>query len=232
MLTTEWPPAYIVKRHWRARHVKMTYSSRGLEITIPCRFSLKHLPDILEENKVWIQTQRHLYQPPPAFVRPDHIHILAFQQNWSVHYFQYDEKRPRVKAVSADGLILSGDMKDEMICRRKLSDWVRKHANVLLIPYFRALSESLQLPYLEVTVRSQTTLWGSCSQDKSIRLNYKLLFLPEHMMRHIMIHELCHTRHMNHSEKFWQLVAKCDSDWIANKKAMKGADKYMPAWLI
>ncbi len=232
MQPTEWPPVYTVRRHSRARHVKLAYSTaHGLRITLPTRFSAKHLPSILEEHKDWIIRQTSLYAPQKqSAVRPADIHFQAFAQQWTVHYFQSD-KSPRIKQFNNDGIILSGDIKEFDVCRDKLSRWIKKQAKLLLIPYFENLAEELGLPFHDVTIRSQSTLWGSCSQDKSIRLNYKLLFLPAHLMRHIMIHELCHTRHMNHSEKFWQLVASFDHNWIINKKAMKSADKHMPAWL-
>lgn len=231
MPAEEWPPHYTIKRHWRARHVKMTYSrARGLEVTLPKRFSTKHIPGIIEENKDWIIKQKHLYDSHEPVARPTDIQFRAFEQSWSVHYFQND-KRPRIKVISHEDITLSGDIREFDICRDKLSDWIKKQAKLLLTPYFAKLSQEIELPFSDITVRAQSTLWGSCSQDKSIRLNYKLLFLPESLMRHIMIHELCHTRHMNHSEKFWQLVALHDPQWVLHKKAMKGADKFMPAWL-
>lgn len=231
MDVTDWPPQYTIKRHWRAKHVKITYShASGLEIRLPTRFSVKHIPSILEENKDWIITQRLKHEKPDANIRPTAIHFLAIQKNWSVHYFQSD-KRPRIKQFNSDGIIVSGDITEFTVCRDKLRSWVIKQAKIILPEYFQQVAEQIGFPFREVSVRSQSTLWGSCSQDKSIRLNYKLLFLPEVLMRHIMIHELCHTIQMNHSDKFWGLVAKFDNDWQIHKKAMRRADQYMPTWL-
>lgn len=231
MQVSDWPPTYTIKRHWRARHVKMSYSrAHGLEITVPLRFSKKHLPAIIEENKDWIVKQKQIYGQITPVTRPTDIAFAAFQQTWSVHYFQTD-KRPRIKSLANHGIILSGDIEEISVCVDKLTAWVKQQAKTLLTGYFRELAAQMGLIYLDVTVRSQTTLWGSCSQDKSIRLNYKLIFLPESLMRHIMIHELCHTRHMNHSDKFWQLVAHYDQDWKQHRKAMKRADDFIPAWI-
>lgn len=227
----DWPPQYTIKRHWRAKHVKIIYThASGLEIRLPIRFSTKHIPSILEENKDWIIAQRLKHNKPDANIRPTAIYFNAIQKNWSVHYFQ-SEKLPRIKQFNTDGIILSGDIHEFSVCRDKLKDWVIKQAKIILPEYFHQLAAQIGFPFREVSIRSQSTLWGSCSQDKSIRLNYKLLFLPEALMRHIMIHELCHTIQMNHSEKFWELVAKYDKDWQMNKKAMRRADQYMPAWL-
>jgi predicted metal-dependent hydrolase len=227
---SDWPPAYTIRRHWRAKYVKMSYSrSSGLEITLPKRISAKHIPAILEENKEWILKQKLLYDHAQVVVRPLEIDFLAFQQKWTVHYFQND-KRAKIRQF-ADGIILSGDIQDFNVCRDKLNHWVRKQAIILLGSYFKNLAETIGIPYNDLSLRSQSTLWGSCSQDKSIRLNYKLIFLPEPLMRHIMIHELCHTRHMNHSDKFWNLVAKFDTNWQEHKKAMRNAEHFIPAWL-
>ena len=231
MHDTEWPPTYTVKRHSRAKHVKFSYTrSHGLQVTVPRRFSVKHIPGIIEENKDWIVKQKILHDHPESKIRPTEINIVAFNETWTVHYFQND-KRPRIKSFSENGIILSGDIQDFNVCIEKVNDWIKKRAKLLLIPYFTALANELGLPFLDVSVRAQSTLWGSCSQDKSIRLNYKLIFLPEPLMRHIMIHELCHTRHMNHSTRFWKLVASFDEQWITHKQSMKMANQYMPPWM-
>ncbi|MHC5088067.1 MAG: M48 metallopeptidase family protein, partial [Planctomycetota bacterium] len=58
--------------------------------------------------------------------------------------------------------------------------------------------------------RCQKTKWGSCSNQNNISLNINIAFLPEHLQDYILLHELCHIRHMNHSKAFWaQLDEYC-----------------------
>jgi len=68
------------------------------------------------------------------------------------------------------------------------------------------LSQKLGLPYGRAAVRNQRTRWGSCSAKKNINLNINLAYLPEKLMDYAMIHELVHTRVMNHGRTFWALM--------------------------
>ena len=71
---------------------------------------------------------------------------------------------------------------------------------LLRLEYF---SKKFNLPYGKVTFRKQKTMWGSCSENNNISLNISLAYLPSHLQDYILLHELCHTVHKNHSAKFW-----------------------------
>lgn len=58
-----------------------------------------------------------------------------------------------------------------------------------------------------VTIRNQSTRWGSCSRRKNLNINYKIVLLPDELQDYIIVHELCHLAQMNHGKKFWDLVA-------------------------
>lgn len=61
--------------------------------------------------------------------------------------------------------------------------------------------------YNRVSIRNQSSRWGSCSSQKNLNFNYKIIFLPDDVADYIVVHELCHLEEMNHSEDFWRLVA-------------------------
>jgi predicted metal-dependent hydrolase len=84
--------------------------------------------------------------------------------------------------------------------------------------------------FASMQVRFQKSRWGSCSSKGRISLNVCLIFLPELLVRYILLHELCHTRQMNHSAAFWKLVLTADPDALSKNRAMREAWKYVPGW--
>ena len=67
--------------------------------------------------------------------------------------------------------------------------------------------------YDKITVRSQKTRWGSCSAKGNLSFNCLLMLVPEKVLDYVIVHELCHRREMNHSAKFWALVAQVLPNW-------------------
>lgn len=80
-----------------------------------------------------------------------------------------------------------------------------------LLNRLEQFSDHHNLPYNRAAFRCQKTRWGSCSPQNNISLNINIAFLPIHLQEYILLHELCHIRHKNHSKAFWsQLDQYCD----------------------
>lgn len=75
--------------------------------------------------------------------------------------------------------------------------------------------------YNSISIRNQKTCWGSCSRRGNLNFNYRILYLPEAQQEYIIVHELCHLKEMNHSPRFWNLVAKIVPEYRQHKKDLR-----------
>lgn len=75
--------------------------------------------------------------------------------------------------------------------------------------------------YTSITIRDQKTRWGSCSSRGTLSFNYRLVYAPPRVLDYVVVHELCHLTHMNHSKDFWDMVGSVMPDYKACKNWLK-----------
>ena len=82
-------------------------------------------------------------------------------------------------------------------------------------------SEQYGFSFTRISIKHMRTRWGSCSSQGNLNFHFRLLFLPPELRDYVVVHELCHLRHMNHSAKFWQQVAVIDPLYQTHVAALK-----------
>lgn len=99
---------------------------------------------------------------------------------------------------------------------------MRKKAEEYLPPLVQYWSSLFDLPYNKITISKARSRWGSCSSKRDISLSFYLMLLPVHLMDYVILHELAHTREMNHGPKFWELLNQLtDSKALALRKELR-----------
>lgn len=225
-----WPPAYTVKKHPRAKHVRLRACRKnGLVITVPPRFSLRHMPAVLETHRDWIMKHMASLQRQQERELPDSLYLAALNETWQVHYMKCDTA---LKLFTRPGneIVILGKTNNEDHYYRLLVTWLKSYARRSLEKMLKKWSEHMQLPYANYQVRDQRSLWGSCTSTKNISLNYRLILLPPELMNYVIIHELAHTVHLNHSSEFWGLVEEYDSHWRTHRQRLVNAQQSLPNW--
>lgn len=225
----QWPPIFKIRKHHLAKSVKLKITPfEGLIVTTPVRFNLKKLPTILESNKTWIL--KHLSFDVVNDFLPHSIEFHATAETWLIkkniypshrnHTFSYDEKNK---------VLYLNDLKVTDTSMSSIIKWVKKYATSHLTGLFYEVSNAVRISCQRLTIREQKTKWGSCSNQHAININYRLIFLPRNLVQHVMIHELCHTIHFDHSKAFWGLVAEHDPHWRLHRRELKRAQIYIPS---
>ena len=99
---------------------------------------------------------------------------------------------------------------------------MRKKAEEYVPPLVQYWSSLFDLPYNKVTISKARSRWGSCSSKRDISLSFYLMLLPAHLMDYVILHELAHTREMNHGPKFWELLNQLtDGKALALRKELR-----------
>jgi predicted metal-dependent hydrolase len=204
-------PNYSLRRSPRAKNIRLKVTREdGLLVVVPEGYDEGKIPSLLKQKKVWItdalkrvgETKRFL-EPKPVQHLPETVRLVAIGETWSVTYLD-EVNVPGVRLRADDRrLIISGSNLNRDAVIRKLKEWLRMKVRRDLFPLAEELATRHRLSLGGLLVKSQRTRWASCSGQRNLSLNTKLLFLSPDIVRYVLVHELCHTTHMSHSKDFF-----------------------------
>ncbi len=223
-----------IRRSSRARHLSIQVHPPGLvEIVVPRRMPVREVESFVRAHATWIRetcvgmNRRHL---DPGTGPPSHIRLGVLDREWSVSYNPNPRARLRV-AESDTGLEVFG-ANDDVGRRRALLNWLRRKARAFMVPAVGALALKTGLRPRAIQIRAQRSRWGSCSSNRTLSLNLCLLFQEPELVRYLLIHELCHLRHMNHSPRFWALVEQYSPGGRILDQRLNDGWTRIPGWLF
>lgn len=237
---------YTVRKSKRAKHVSIKIAVDGsVEVVVPPTYNCNKIPSLIKKRRSWILKNRERllqeHQDTPADWQVNQPEKLALRwqaplaqatphEVWKISYETHPGPTLCIP-LPGNSLKVRGNVDHYPTCHQVLCEWLGHKAHRELVPWLRQLSFDLELPFKRPSVRGQKTRWASCSSSKNISLNYKLLFLPKEVVHYVLVHELCHTEHMNHSKAFWQLVEEKMPDFEPYRKILKNGWKYVPRWV-
>ncbi len=118
-----------------------------------------------------------------------------------------NRKRAKIRRVMERILLFVPDEADYEYRREALEKWYRKEAADIIGEKAGEYAALLHVTYQDIRIKDQKSRWGSCSGRGNLNFNWRLVMAPEPVLDYVVIHELCHLRYMDHSERFWTLVS-------------------------
>lgn len=233
-----------VRTSARARNLLLRLEpGRGLEVVLPPGARRSDARRLLERKRSWIertalrmaaQGANFSAQPP---VPPELLRLRALGLLLPVGYVE----RPGNLLLRENGqrITLYGPVREHARVFQRLREQVRALAKARLPAMLGELARETGLEFDHVQVRCQKTRWGSCSvksqgsgnrRETCISLNAKLLFLPPALCEQVLLHELCHTRHPDHSARFWALVARLNPRARRLERILGHGWRWVPDW--
>jgi predicted metal-dependent hydrolase len=226
---------YTVKRSLRARHVRLDVRAQtGLTVVVPYSYNIAQLPGLLESRERWISSSLARYA---NFQSPYAEEGLG--NGNTIPYLGRDlklvrrENHSEVDSVTLEGntLAVSHGLFKNGILELALEQWYRGEAARLINGKVDRLSSQMGTHCKRVVIRGQKTRWGSCSHKKNLSFNWKLIMAPEPVVDYVVVHELAHLKEMNHSKRFWELVAQHCDKWREYMKWLRQHEANLTARL-
>ena len=212
---------YQLERRQR-RTVGLKITENGLVIHAPKRISQSHLESIIVLKADWIRKKLEtLIENKLPEMQWRHGETLLFMGNTISLAVEHDI---RSKAVEYEPGVLQLAMPnhhDQTLIARKVIQWYKKQALVDFTRRLEIFSSKLGVSFTSFNLSNAGSRWGSCNSRKEIRLNWRLLQAPPHIINYVVCHELAHLKEMNHSAKFWATVASIYPDYKLAEKELK-----------
>ena len=186
-------------------------SHAELIVRAPNQLSVKKIEQFIDEKSDWIDKKSNSI----SLKKPQKPHYAEGEK-----FLYLGEEYPlKISAIQAKGLNFDGKMfslhaggKEEFLA------WYKASFKKIALPRLEYYAKNHQLSYNQVRLKTQKTLWGSCSGVNNINLNYLLIGAPISVIDYVIVHELCHSVHKNHSKNFWQLVFSIFPNYKASKR--------------
>ena len=214
---------YQLERRQR-RTVGLKISATGLIIHAPKRISQAHLESILVLKADWIRKKLAARSaneiPALQWQDSEQLFLLGNQITLALAF----DSRSRTVDYAFGLLQLAMPNHDDAAAvERKVIQWYKKQAMIDFARRLEIFSSKLGVNFTSLTLSNAKSRWGSCNSRQEIRLNWRLLQAPPHIINYVICHELAHLIEMNHSAKFWSVVASIYPDY-------KLAEKELKAW--
>ncbi len=176
------------------------YPDGKVKITIPQRMTLHRTKQIYLEKCRWINRKRvHLLTSAVDKFNIEPSEVLLFGKGYK---FEFNSNSTQHINDKSQYIVSNYNLQDAS----QLLEWYRLTAKNYLPDRTEKLADKCSIVFNKVTVRAQKTRWGSCSANGNISLNWKLIKMPIWVGDYVIIHELAHTKVMNHSSSFWRQV--------------------------
>jgi predicted metal-dependent hydrolase len=203
---------YTVRRSDRARQIRLRVGPEiGLEVVVPARGRLPDVPALLRERAGWIlrAIDRVAGQAvPPAPALSDGAILPYLGLDHRLRVVAGTGVRPAVQHDAETRTITARFDPAVYELRAVLDWWLRERAREMLVARVAHFSARLGVRHARLAVRDTRSRWGSCSSRGGLNFSWRLILAPPAILDYVVIHELAHLRELNHSPRFWAILAE------------------------
>jgi predicted metal-dependent hydrolase len=216
---------YTIRRSDRARRARIVVDPEGVEVVVPRRMALRHVPPFVEEKRPWIERTLRQYRDAEASLPPvrleDGGEVPYLGQSLPIRV-RVERGRTRPGVSRRGGALHVGVLEPgEDAVRDALIRWYRRRARVEVAERLDWATLRAGTAYSRLQIRDPSSRWASCSSNGAMSFSWRLLLAPEPVLAYVVEHEVAHLDVMDHSKRFWKLVESRCPDYREHERWLR-----------
>lgn len=228
---------YTIRESKRAKRINIRVDAKtGIEVIYPVGVRQPTAKELLTSNQAWLlQSIDKVQARAEAQFTREYTHGAIFPylgEDYALNIIRKThgtritvKLRESTLDVSIPPAIKPREKVEEI--KSAIERFYRKQAKDYLSQRTQEIADELGFQFERITIKNQKTRWGSCSTGRNLNFNLRLMMTPPDAIDYIIIHELCHLVHMNHSKAFWNLVAKYNPTYKVWRKWFKQNSQFL-----
>ena len=204
-----------LRKSSKARRVSIKIDhNKQVELIVPYLVSVEQAQKFLIAKQSWIFNKLKKLKDPEGFAESDVIPIFGVRHkiihNFSQNNISITMENNLLKVNCSTGII-----------KKVLTEFLKDFFLNEVTKIAESMSKEMKLSFKKIRISNATTKWGSCSANKTLSFNWRLVFAPREIVTYVVIHEIAHLKEMNHSKAFWELVKFVDADFMVSIEWLK-----------
>lgn len=216
-----------IKYSYRKSVYLTVISQDKIEIRSPFGINDRKILSFILKNEAWITDKLNKANDNPE---------KRAYNDGETFYYQGQGYTLKVKIGDRSNILVNNlDNTIRIECREKnqikyiLTNWYKDRASCYIMDRVNYYESIIGVKAGKIRIKNQRTIWGSCSSKNNLNFNVKLIMMPDYIIDYVVVHEICHLIHFNHSKEFWKKVEEVIPDYKERRKYLKlnGNDFYL-----
>jgi predicted metal-dependent hydrolase len=212
---------YQIQYHPRSHNLKIKIEATGKVVVVaPRDCPVFFIDQFVKKHQDWIDKHLAQVQKQGTRKKKDDSILQVFGQNYTKKITTDKDLHIGVYIQGKDALIVPVTQSATSV-NKSVENFLKSTAEKYIIPRTHQLGKQMGITFKRITLKAQKTRWGSCSSEGNLNFNWRLVHCPPEVIDYVIIHELSHRKHMNHSDRFWNLVSQYDPEYMKHRGWLK-----------
>lgn len=224
---------YQLRRSDKAKKTRIVVTRDKIEVVAPRHIPEQKIHAFVTAQRDWIEAARRrvsLRAEQTPSLAPQHYETGAkipyMGRKLTLFVESSSLKTARVNLVDADQIMVhlpqtNAQTEHQSLIKCALENWMKHQARQHAMTIIERHAKTFDLKPRSLRIKTQKSRWGSCGPQNDINLNWLLMLAPPPILEYVVVHELCHIRHKNHSTDFWALVAAHLPEYPSHRQWLK-----------